>query len=321
MKTLLALFLVGISIQVNSQSRTITVRILDSQNKKPVKNAIIKIGELKSYSSNPLGYFQAEINDEDKMFIGHESYATGEFKIPEQDSFVVLLDRYYTNLGLLALSKDSSNITIVIDDEVRRIDSALIYKDNWQTLFKDLNERIVNLQAYIQNREKFTIEVLFTVSVQGIIEEVAIIDEFLPQSEGIKEVIRSSMLGTWASSQTPKYSLFFKAKITNEEVMFSVVEESARPANGMNGFYEYVMKKLEYPKDARKLGIEGKIFVQFVIEKDGRLSNVEVIKGIGYGCDEEAIRVVQNSPYWIPAQQKGRPVRQRYVIPIFFKLK
>ena len=66
--------------------------------------------------------------------------------------------------------------------------------------------------------------------------------------------------------------------------------------------------------------IEGKVFVQFVVEKDGSLSDVHVIKGIGAGCDEEAIRVVQNAPKWKPAKQRGRPVRQRLVLPLTFKL-
>lgn len=102
--------------------------------------------------------------------------------------------------------------------------------------------------------------------------------------------------------------------------IFSVVEESAAPKGGMNAFYEYVKSKMKYPAQARRMGIEGRVFVEFVIERDGRLTDVKALKGIGAGCDEEAVRIVQSSPPWNPGKQRGKPVRQRYVIPIFFKL-
>jgi len=66
--------------------------------------------------------------------------------------------------------------------------------------------------------------------------------------------------------------------------------------------------------------IEGRVFVQFVVDKDGSITNVEVLKGIGGGCDEEAVRVVKNAPKWNPGKQRGRPVRVKMVLPITFKL-
>jgi protein TonB len=102
--------------------------------------------------------------------------------------------------------------------------------------------------------------------------------------------------------------------------VFLVVEESAAPQGGMPAFYEYVGKKLKYPAQARRMGIEGKVFVEFVIEKDGSITDVKAIKGIGAGCDEEAVRVVGGAPHWKPGKQRGKPVRQRMVLPISFKL-
>jgi protein TonB len=66
--------------------------------------------------------------------------------------------------------------------------------------------------------------------------------------------------------------------------------------------------------------VEGKVFVEFVVEKDGTLTQFTVVKGIGAGCDEEAIRIMQEAPAWEPGKQRGRPVKQRMVLPIFFKL-
>jgi protein TonB len=68
------------------------------------------------------------------------------------------------------------------------------------------------------------------------------------------------------------------------------------------------------------MGTEGKVFVQFVINKDGSISDVVAIKGIGAGCDEEAVRIIQSSPQWTPGKQRGKPVKQRMVLPITFKL-
>ncbi|MFN5555737.1 MAG: energy transducer TonB [Chryseotalea sp.] len=107
-----------------------------------------------------------------------------------------------------------------------------------------------------------------------------------------------------------------------EEVdeIFTVVEETAAPKGGMQAFYEYVQKKLKYPAQARRMGTEGKVFVQFVINKDGTISDVQAIKGIGAGCDEEAVRIIQSFPSWTPGKQRGKPVKQRMVLPITFKL-
>ena len=100
--------------------------------------------------------------------------------------------------------------------------------------------------------------------------------------------------------------------------IFIVVEETAVPIGGLPAFYEYVKGNLKYPGQAKRMDIQGKVFVQFVIEKDGTITDVVAIKGIGAGCDEEAVRVLQNSPKWKPAKQRGKPVRQRMVLPITF---
>ncbi|MEP2670429.1 MAG: TonB family protein [Cyclobacteriaceae bacterium] len=102
--------------------------------------------------------------------------------------------------------------------------------------------------------------------------------------------------------------------------IFDVVEETAEPIGGVGAFYSYISDKMKYPAQARRIGVEGRVFVQFVINVDGSLTDIKVIKGIGAGCDEEAIRVLQSAPPWKPGKQRGVPVRQRMVIPITFKL-
>ncbi|AMQ57697.1 energy transducer TonB [Algoriphagus sanaruensis] len=102
--------------------------------------------------------------------------------------------------------------------------------------------------------------------------------------------------------------------------IFDVVETQPTPPGGMSGWNEYLSKNLKYPTQARRMGIEGTVIVVFVINTDGSIQDVEVLRGIGGGCDEEAVKVVQNAPKWEPGKQRGRPVRTRMRLPIRFKL-
>jgi TonB family protein len=102
--------------------------------------------------------------------------------------------------------------------------------------------------------------------------------------------------------------------------VFTVVEALPAFEGGMDAFYRYVANEIKYPLLARKTGVEGRVDVQFVVEKDGSLSDVKAINGIGAGCDAEAVRVVQNAPRFMPGTQQGKPVRVQMVMPIIFKL-
>ncbi len=98
--------------------------------------------------------------------------------------------------------------------------------------------------------------------------------------------------------------------------VWKIVEEEATP----QGFYEFVRKNLKYPRQAKRMGIEGKVFLEFVVNKDGSIVDAKVLRGIGGGCDEEALRIIQNSPKWKPGKQRGKEVRQRMTFPLIFKL-
>ena len=102
--------------------------------------------------------------------------------------------------------------------------------------------------------------------------------------------------------------------------VYQIVEEMPQFPGGEKGMMEFVTKNIAYPQEARDKEIEGRVFVRFVIEKDGSVSDVKVAKGIGGGCDEEAVRVVKAMPKWIPGKQDDKPVRVSYTMPFFFKL-
>lgn len=105
-----------------------------------------------------------------------------------------------------------------------------------------------------------------------------------------------------------------------EAEIFTIVEEMPEFPGGMNKLAEYLGKNIKYPQMARESGIQGRVFVQFVVEPDGSVSNVAVMRSLGGGCDEEAIRVVKSMPKWKAGKQRGKPVRVSYILPVNFKL-
>lgn len=105
-----------------------------------------------------------------------------------------------------------------------------------------------------------------------------------------------------------------------EEEIFLVVEEMPSFPGGEAAMYKYIGKNIEYPRMAKESGISGRVFVTFVVEKDGAVTDVQILRGIGGGCDEEAVRVIKSMPNWKPGKQRGKAVRVQYRMPIKFTL-
>ena len=107
---------------------------------------------------------------------------------------------------------------------------------------------------------------------------------------------------------------------TQEEEVYSIVETMPSFPGGQTALNAYIQENLKYPQSALEDGIQGRVYVNFVVEKDGLISNVKVNRGIGGGCDEEAVRVVKAMPRWVPGVQRDQTVRVSYMMPIVFKL-
>ena len=104
------------------------------------------------------------------------------------------------------------------------------------------------------------------------------------------------------------------------DTVYQIVEEMPEFPGGENALMEYVSKNVVYPEEAKEKEIQGRVFISFVVEKDGSIGEVKVLRGIGGGCDEESVRVISDMPKWKPGKQKGEFVRVSYQIPIMFKL-
>ncbi|GAB2795569.1 energy transducer TonB [Rhabdobacter roseus] len=104
------------------------------------------------------------------------------------------------------------------------------------------------------------------------------------------------------------------------EQIFTVVEQQPEYPGGAAEMYKYLSKHIKYPPAASRANISGKVFLTFVVNTDGSIQDVSVLKGLGFGCDEEAMRVVKTMPKWKPGKQSGRSVRVKFNLPISFTL-
>ena len=106
-----------------------------------------------------------------------------------------------------------------------------------------------------------------------------------------------------------------------EEKIFKIVEDMPQFPGGQQALMKYLAENIKYPAIARDAGIQGTVFVTFVVDENGNVGEVEVLRGIGGGADEEAKRVVRSMPKWKPGKQRGKPVKVQYNLPVRFTLK
>ena len=117
---------------------------------------------------------------------------------------------------------------------------------------------------------------------------------------------------------------YVKPEVIEEEVVeqeiFTIVETMPSFPGGQEKLMHYLATNIKYPQIARESNVQGRVYLSFVVEPDGSVSNVKVLRGIGAGCDEEAMRVVKAMPKWSPGKQRGKAVRVSYNLPVNFKL-
>ncbi len=107
----------------------------------------------------------------------------------------------------------------------------------------------------------------------------------------------------------------------DEGKVYSYVEEMPTFPGGDAALYEYLQRNIKYPPIARENGITGKVFIGFVVDKEGKITDIKILRSLGAGCDEEALRVIKSMPGWKPGKQNGRTVAVSYSMPINFSLK
>lgn len=109
--------------------------------------------------------------------------------------------------------------------------------------------------------------------------------------------------------------------VEEEEKPLTFVEQQPEFPGGLEAMQKFLGENIKYPSIASEMGISGKVTVQFVVDKHGKIGNIKVLRGIGGGCDEEAVRVVKAMPAWRPGRQNGKEVSVFFVLPVSFQLK
>lgn len=117
-----------------------------------------------------------------------------------------------------------------------------------------------------------------------------------------------------------KENIYVEEEIIEEETIFYIVESPPCFPGGPAALYQYLSENISYPLMAKEADIQGTVYLSFIVGKTGEITDVKVLRGIGGGCDEEAIRVVQSMPRWEPGKQRGVPVIVRFNLPVKFIL-
>ncbi|ALO16283.1 hypothetical protein L21SP5_02660 [Salinivirga cyanobacteriivorans] len=149
-----------------------------------------------------------------------------------------------------------------------------------------------------------------------VIEELTVVDNE-------EELDDELDIDTEADEETmiEQTDIMIEEEVEEEEPeIFMVVEQMPEFPGGQAELFKYISQNIQYPAIAKENGIQGKVFIQFVVGKDGSITNVTVLRGVDPSLDKEAVRVVKNMPKWKPGKQRGKPVYVRYQVPINFKL-
>jgi protein TonB len=177
------------------------------------------------------------------------------------------------------------------------------------------NSQSVPDNFFISNLEPELIKVDSTLFVPGGTADFGDITSNVFGSETGE--LNGSANGVQGSKGSDNSGVIDEIKV--EEVFISV-DQMPVFGTGMDDLFAYMSKEIKYPSIARENGIAGTVVIQFVINRNGNVTQVQLVKGIGGGCDQEALRVIKGMPAWSPGKQQGRAVSVRYTLPVKFKL-
>ena len=148
-------------------------------------------------------------------------------------------------------------------------------------------------------------ETLTIVEDDADVEETAIVS-----SEELNQAVEIKYVPVAVEEEEPE-----------EQTIFEVVEQMPEfPNGGMAGLMQYLSKNIKYPTIAQENGTQGRVTVQFVVNKDGSIVDAKVLRGVDPYLDKEAIRVISSMPKWKPGKQRGKAVRGKYTVPVVFRL-
>lgn len=153
-----------------------------------------------------------------------------------------------------------------------------------------------------------------------VTEKEVVEEEEMPTIEEIKENETGAVAVEGTGEVVFEEPVQEVAVESEEDKVFYAVEQQAEFPGGVAAMMKFLQKNIKYPASAKRMGIEGKVFVKFIVDKEGAISGMEIMKGINADLDKEAMRVIKLMPPWKPGKQNGRSVKSQFVLPVYFKL-
>lgn len=167
----------------------------------------------------------------------------------------------------------------------------------------------------------------FTAPVIKKDSEVSEEDEIKSQDELIKNTATISIADIKGNDEVNGKDIADIQAITNEpekqevEKVYTYVEQPPAFPGGEGELTKYLQENIKYPQEAREVGIQGKVYLSFIVGRDGNITDIKVVRGLHYACDKEAMRVVKSMPRWTPGKQNGNNVTVQFTLPISFQLR
>ena len=264
--------------------------------------SIVKAEEVKSME-----------NSSDEKFKVSGTVLAADTKIPVMGASVII--RGTTN-GTLTDLDGKFTLTGLKKDDVIQV--SFVGFQTRSVIVKDESPLTILLNDAVQNLDEMVV-----VAMAPNEDGTTTIKAQMKDKNGEKSYLEGKMASTKKDGMTVN-QVDWQKKASNsepqEKVIFQVVEEMPQFPGGMGEAMKFLAKNMKYPVAAQQAKIEGRVIVQFVVEKDGSVSDVKVMRGVNSELDAEAIRVVSMMPKWIPGKQRGKAVAVKYTMPIMFRL-
>ena len=264
--------------------------------------SIVKAEEVKSME-----------NSSDEKFKVSGTVLAADTKIPVMGASVII--RGTTN-GTLTDLDGKFTLTGLKKDDVIQV--SFVGFQTRSVIVKDESPLTILLNDAVQNLDEMVV-----VAMAPNEDGTTTIKAQMKDKNGEKSYLEGKMASTKKDGMTVN-QVDWQKKASNsepqEKVIFQVVEEMPQFPGGMGEAMKFLAKNIKYPVAAQQAKIEGRVIVQFVVERDGSVSDVKVVRGVSPELDAEAIRVVSMMPKWIPGKQRGKAVAVKYTMPIMFRL-
>ena len=303
-----------------AQNRKVIGRIVDDETQKGLGNAhVIVRGTSNGTSTNAMGYFELTV-DPSKYWIlvvSHVGYKTSDIEIPNEDRFKFALKKGYTSLGRIELAnypvkstgRKSKRLATEKKTPNRKgdevftvVESYVEFPGGTQTFLDNLGNAISSDVGSLRKDVRLT----FTVSDSGKVSDF-ILHDSLPAME--------TAIGNFFSKMPPCKPATQRGKLVPQQ--YELIIGSL---TNVNEFYEFMQKKLRYPLQARRMGIEGLIWSEFEVTTAGKMAMARVIKGIGAGCDEEVVAALKAVPPDILSGMSDSAGPRIFILPVGFGL-